>query len=247
MDLQKLRQKNLKLIKQKIKDSVSRDILIIQAQNMIDDINLNSAHLTKRLRDWHTLYCPEFSNSIKSNEKFVELISKKQRKELLKELNLKESDSMGANLNKEDLNIIIQTAKSLNRLYTQKQSIENYIQNVMEEVCPNLLAVTGSAIGAKLLSLSGSLERLSEMPSSTIQLLGAEKALFRHISGKGKSPKHGIIVTHALMNRHSDKEKGRVARVLADKISIAAKVDFFRGNFIGDKLRKDLDKRFKKK
>ncbi|MBW2969170.1 NOP58 family protein [Candidatus Woesearchaeota archaeon] len=246
MDLANLREKNLKLTKQMIKQAVTRDILIIHAQNMTEQISLNSSQLSKRIRSWYSLYCPEFSKSIKSNEKFVELIAGKSRKELLSELNLDESDSMGADISEKDLNILVKTAESLDNLHNQNQEIEKYIKNTMESVCPNLLAVAGSGIGAKLLSHAGSLKKLSEMTSSTIQLFGAEKALFRHISGRGKSPKHGIIVNHPIMEGHSEKEKGKIARVLADKISIAVKVDFFNGKFVGKKLRDDLNMRFKK-
>jgi nucleolar protein 56 len=247
MDLNKLYEKNLKLTKQKIKQSATRDILIIQAHNMIEDINRGSNILVNRIRDWFEFYCPEFSKSVKSHPKFIELITTKSKKELLKEIDIKESDSMGAVLEKEDLNILIQSAKSLDELYNKKELIENYLKSAMDDVCPNMTAIAGVSIGAKLLSLAGSLKKLAEFPSSTIQLLGAEKALFRHISGKGKSPKHGFIINHPLMQGHSAKEKGKVARALADKISIAVKVDFFKGKFIGDRLRQDLDKRFKKK
>lgn len=246
MDLSKLFEKNLKLTKQKIKASVSRDFLIVQAHSMVEDINKASSILANRLRAWFEIYCPEFSHSVKSHSKFIELIVSKSRKDLLKELGLKEQDCMGADLSKKDVDIILDSARSLGDLYSRKESIELYIKGVMQDVCPNLLAVAGPSIGAKLLSLAGSLKRLSEFPSSTVQVLGAEKALFRHISGKGKSPKHGVLVQHPLMEHHPDKDKGKIARALADKISIAVKVDFFKGEFIGDSLKEGLDKRFRK-
>lgn len=239
-------EKNLKLTKQKIKDSVSRDFLIVQANSMVEDINKASSILANRIRSWFELYCPEFSHSVKSHPKFVELIVAKPRKDLLKELGLKEQDCMGADLSKKDVGIILDSARSLDSLYSKKEAIESYIKEAMADVCPNLLAVAGPSIGAKLLSLAGSLKRLSEFPSSTVQVLGAEKALFRHISGKGKSPKHGVIIQHSLMEHHPDKDKGKIARALADKISIAVKVDFFKGAFVGDKLKEGLEKRFRK-
>ncbi len=246
VDLNKLFEKNLKLTKQKIKDSVSRDFLIVQAHSMVEDINKASSILANRLRAWFELYCPEFSHSVKSHSKFIELIVSKSRKDLLKELGLREQDCMGADLSKKDVDIILESARSLGDLYSKKEVIESYIKDAMQDVCPNLLAVAGPSIGAKLLSLAGSLKRLSEFPSSTVQVLGAEKALFRHISGKGKSPKHGVLVQHPLMEHHPDKDKGKIARALADKISIAVKVDFFKGAFVGDKLKEGLDKRFRK-
>jgi len=88
------------------------------------------------------------------------------------------------------------------------------------------------------------LKKLAEMPSSTIQLLGAEKALFRHMRTGAKVPKHGILIQHPLMAKTKKEIHGKVARALADKISIAAKVDYFKGKFVADKLKKMLEEKF---
>jgi nucleolar protein 56 len=82
------------------------------------------------------------------------------------------------------------------------------------------------------------------LPASTVQILGAEKALFRHLKTGAKPPRHGFIIEHSLISNASQKEHGRRARALATKISIAARVDFFKGKFIGEQLRKDLEARF---
>ena len=114
----------------------------------------------------------------------------------------------------------------------------------MDELCPNTKAVCGVLTGAKLIEHAGSLKRLSEMPASTIQILGAEKALFRHMKTGAKPPRHGIIVHHPLIAKAPEKIHGKIARALADKISIASKVDYFQGKFIGDKLKKELEDKF---
>ena len=115
----------------------------------------------------------------------------------------------------------------------------------MKTYCPNLLAVTGISLGAKLMSKAGSLKRLVLMPASTIQVLGAEKALFRHMKTGAKPPRHGIIIKHPLISSAKQKEHGKRARTLADKIAIAVKVDYFKGKFIGDKLNKSIQEKFK--
>jgi nucleolar protein 56 len=115
----------------------------------------------------------------------------------------------------------------------------------MDKFCPNIKAVCDVMVAASLIEHAGSLKRLSILPSSTIQILGAEKALFRHMKTGAKPPKHGIIVNHSLIAKSPDKMHGKIARAVADKISIAAKVDYFQGKFIGDKLRKELDEKFK--
>ena len=109
-----------------------------------------------------------------------------------------------------------------------------------------MTAITGVSIGAKLLEHAGSLKRLAEMPASTIQLLGAEKALFRHIKNKKNlCPKYGLLHEHPFITQSKKKSHGKIARALADKIAIAVKVDYFKGKFIGDKLRKELEKKIK--
>jgi len=235
VDFKELRKKNLELTKKAVKDSVSKDLLIVQAVNSIEELTTVANMLVNRLREWHGYYNPEFSKNTPDNEEFVNKISKAP----------KPKDSMGADLDKPDLKVILDLAKQINSLYELKEELTKYLETSMKEVCPNLDAVAGSFIGAKLLSFAGSLKNLSEMTSSTVQLLGAEKALFRHLHGQGKSPKHGILINHELVLSAQFKEKGKVARALADKIAIVSKVDYFKGEFVGDKLRKDLEKRFK--
>lgn len=153
---------------------------------------------------------------------------------------------------------IRETVKELENLYKAKKNIKDeklllhldeaifekecYLERLMEKYCPNLLAVAGLEVGSKLLKIAGSLEKLSKMTARKIQVLGAESAFFKFlISSDRKSPKYGVIFYHILIQKSSN--KGRVARLLADKIAIAVKVDFFRGSYIGDKLREELDEK----
>jgi nucleolar protein 56 len=115
----------------------------------------------------------------------------------------------------------------------------------MEKVCPNMLVITGSLIGAKLMDQAGGLKNLMEFPASTIQLLGAEKALFRHMKTGAKSPKFGFLHEHPLISQNPKQIQGKIARTLADKICLAVKVDYFKGEFIGDKLLKKIEDKFK--
>ena len=107
-------------------------------------------------------------------------------------------------------------------------------------------SILGVTMAAKLIEHTGSLKRLAEMPASTLQVLGAEKALFRHMRNKkNRPPKFGLIHEHQLIQKSKREMYGKVARALADKASIAARVDYFRGKFIGDKLKKELIEKFK--
>ena len=236
--------KNLQLTKYDIKSSVNQDNFLIQAINSVDELDKSINILVKRLREWYELYTPEFSKATENHENFVEGILEKDKKELLKEININPSDSIGADLKQEDLEPIRSLTHQIHNLYQLRKYQINYISALMDELCPNTKAVCGIYVGARLIEHSGSLKRLSEMPASTIQVLGAEKALFRHIKTGAKPPRHGIIVNHPLIAKAPDRLHGKIARQLSNKISIASKVDYFKGQFIGDKLKKEVEEKF---
>jgi nucleolar protein 56 len=125
------------------------------------------------------------------------------------------------------------------------KSLENQIDEDMMNVAPNVSKLAGPLIGARLISLSGGLDRLGFLPASTIQILGAEKALFRYKKEGGRPPKHGVIFQHSYINKASRGTRGKIARVFANKISTASKADAFTKRDIADELTKDLQKRIK--
>ena len=238
---------NLQLTKSCIKKSASPDAMLIQATNSIDETDKIINLLARRLREWYELYNPEFSRATQSHEKFVEDILGKEKIELLAGIGADAEDSMGADLGQKDIEPIKSLAQQVHGLYQLRNIQESYISSLMQDLCPNAKAVCGTLICAKLIGRAGSLKRLSEMPASTIQVLGAENALFRHMKTGAKPPRHGILVHHPLVAKAPDRMHGKIARALADKISIASKIDYFRGEFIGDKLREHLDKKFSAK
>jgi len=236
--------KNIQLTKKQVKDSVNEDNFIINTINNIEELNKVTNTLVRRLREWYGLYLPEFTKELTDNEKFVELIQRKSKKQLLSEINVKLGDSMGAEFSNADLKPIMNLATEITKLYNLKESHELYLDRIMTRICPNMIAITGGLIGAKLVEHARSIKHLSELPASIVQLLGAEKALFRHLKSGAKSPKYGVIFDHPLISKAKRSDKGKVARALADKIAIAIKVDYFKGKFVGDTLRKGLEKRF---
>ncbi|MDO8740055.1 MAG: NOP5/NOP56 family protein [Candidatus Woesearchaeota archaeon] len=230
--------------KEKVKDSVTSDLLIIQAVSSISEIEKTTSTLVKRLREWYELHNPEFSRSVEDHQKFIEAILKKNKKELLGEIKVK--ITMGADFEKEDLDAMFNLAKELENIYALKNKQEEYLEKIMKKAMPNVTEIAGSFIGAQLVGHAGSLQRLAEMPSSTLQLLGAEKALFRHLRNKkALPPKYGVLHEHPLIAKSKRSMHGKIARALADKISLAAKLDYFKGEFMGDKLRKALEEKFK--
>lgn len=234
---------NVYVTKLQIKESVTPDLLIIQTSNSINELKKSINLLSKRLREWYSYVLPEVEDTLTDNLSFAERIIKDSTEKLMKDFNLK--ITMGQDLKKDDLDSIKSLASTILDIEKQKQKKELYLEKLMKKTCPNLEAVAGYLTGAKLLALAGSLRNMVMMPSSTIQLLGAEKALFMHMIKGTKSPKHGVIIEHSLVQKVDKKDKGKASRALADKISLAAKLDFFKGKFIGDKLRKEVEARFK--
>jgi nucleolar protein 56 len=152
---------------------------------------------------------------------------------------------MGAPLGKFDSAIIQKLASEISDLYKLREQIEDYLETAMDEVAPNLKALVGAKLAARLMSLAGGLKELAMMPASTIQVLGAEKALFRHLRTGAKPPKHGVIFQYPAINRSPWWQRGKIARALAGKLAIAARVDYFSGEYIGEELKKELEQRIK--
>ena len=127
-------------------------------------------------------------------------------------------------------------AETLKNLIKTRDYIEEYLEELLLQIAPNITALAGSKLAARLIAKAGGIRKLAMFPASTIQLLGAEKALFLALKKKGKPPKHGIIFQHPFISQSPKAVRGKIARVLAGKLTIAARVDAFGGEFIGDKL-----------
>lgn len=230
------------LTKEKISISIKRDQFIIQSIMLLDDLNKMINLMMERFREFYELYFPEISQRIEDHEKFIKTVINKKREDLMEEFGI--DNTMGGEFKEEDLKMLNKVAENIINLYKLRDEIKDYIDNTMKEVAPNLSKVATPVIGARLIALAGGLEDLSRLPSSTIQVLGAEKALFRHLTKKAPPPKHGVIFSHPYIQKLPKKKRGAMARTLASKILIAAKVDAYGGKYIADKLAEELEKRF---
>ena len=238
------RDQNILLSKQQIKNSVNEDDLIVQTVNNINELDTTANTLVKRLREWFSLILPELDKGVFNHEKYAELVATKTKTQLVKELKVNAKESMGSDIDKVDITQMKLLAEQILNLYQLRDKHEEYLEKIMKEYCPNFHAIAGTNIGAKLFEHGRSLRRLACLPASTIQLLGAEKALFRHIKTGSKSPKYGILYTHYLVQKAKRKDRGMVARSVANNLSIALRIDFFKGEFRGEKMRKDLEDKF---
>ena len=205
-----------------------------QAINSIDEIDESISKLIERIREWYALYFPEM-DLIKNNETYIKLIYENKTKEEI--INAK-SDAFPSDMldieddiNPEDLSIMNNYAKSIYELQQTRKNIVNYIDSKMDSIAPNLKLLVGSSLGAKLISHAGGLKRLATYPSSTVQIMGAEKALFRHLKSGDRPPKYGLIYQHPQVRGAKWWNRGKIARLLAGRISLAVRKDVFTHDF----------------
>jgi len=250
---------SMELTRMRVKKAVEkRDSVVVQAIQTIDDLDKTLNLFMGRIREWYGLHFPELDRIEDKHETYARLITSLGRRENLTTENLEKQSlpkakaekiaeaakkSMGAELSEEDIAQMQALCQNVLELYNMRQSLERYADSVMKEVAPNISAIAGPLLGARLIAFAGGLRSLAKMPASTVQVLGAEKALFRALRSGTRPPKHGIIFQHSLIQEAKPWQRGKVARGLAGKISIAARVDAFSGKYRGDKLKADLQGR----
>ncbi|MBR5504667.1 MAG: ATP-binding protein, partial [Methanobrevibacter sp.] len=225
-----------KLAIYKIKrSSQEEDKLLIQAINSVDDIDESISKLVERIRDWYTIYFPEM-DTISNNETYIKLIAESKNREDILE-NFKEhfgeeiEESTGADIEEADLEMLKSFAESIYSLQKSRKELEVYIDSKMESIAPNLRDLLGATLGAKLIAHIGSIKRLATYPASVIQIMGAEKAIFRHLKTGERPPKHGLIFQHPSVRGAKWWNRGKVARNLALKITLAVRKDVFSGEY----------------
>lgn len=234
----------------------SRDMLLTSVTRTIEDMDRAINLLTERLEEWYGIYFPEVAFDEKQTYvEFISIFDKKNidKKELAKVIGQKRTDevvakaerSLGTDLSEADLAEIRTFAARINEFYKAREEYEKYLGKLGQEICPNMVAVVGTDVAAKLISHVGSLHRLAVLPASTIQVLGAERALFKHLKNKKIAPpKHGIIFQNVKISSSPKAVRGKIARLLANKLALAAKADAFTKHNLVDVLKKDLDAKF---
>ena len=225
--------RNLAIYKIK-KESASEDKHLIQAINSIDEIDESISKLIERIREWYALYFPEM-DVIKNNETYIKLISQNKTKDKIVEAKPEafpdDIIDIDEDINPKDIEIMNNYANSIYEMQKTRKNLEDYVDFKMGEIAPNLRLLVGSSLGAKLISHAGGLKRLAMYPSSTVQIMGAEKALFRHLKSGDRPPKYGLIYQHPQVRGAKWWNRGKIARMLAGMISHAVRRDVFTKTF----------------
>ncbi len=253
-----LREVNLLVTRERVRQAAEkRDRLVVHAIETIDDIDKTLNLFAGRLREFYGMHFPELADAIENHNTFAIIVSKTgdksniDKKLLVDELHLPakkaqsildaREKSMGSTLLDRDIEIIKKQAKVVADLYVRRIDLEKWMEETMTTIAPNMCGVTSALIGARLIALSGSLRSLAFSPSSKIQILGAEKALYRTIKTGAPPPKHGIIFQDPKLNQSKWWLRGKIARVIAGRLSIAARMDFFEAVDNSKEIAKDLN------
>jgi len=238
--------------------TAKRDIYAVQAVRAVDDIDKTINLFAGRIREWYGLHFPELDRLVEKHDTYARLVADLGLRSNFTEENLEKEGipndkiqqiasaarkSMGATFPEEDFEWLRSFCRDTLELFRFREKAETYVDEVMKQAAPNTTAILGPLLTARLMSIAGGLMNLAKMPASTMQVLGAEKALFRSLKTGARPPKHGVIFQYASIHQSPRWQRGKIARALSGKLAIAARVDAFGGEFMGDKLTKDVEKK----
>ncbi|CEL07596.1 Putative Nucleolar protein NOP58 [Aspergillus calidoustus] len=228
------------LARHKLKFSPDKiDTMIVQAIGLLDDLDKELNNYAMRVKEWYGWHFPELAKILNDNIAYARLVLKMGMRTNWESSDLAEilpeeiegavkaaaDRSMGTEISEEDLENIQALAEQVIGFAEYRSQLAGYITARMNAIAPNLTALVGDLVGARLIAHAGSLTNLSKSPASTLQILGAEKALFRALKTKHDTPKYGLIYHASLIGQATGKNKGKMARVLAAKASLGIRVD----------------------
>nr|XP_027201321.1 nucleolar protein 56-like [Dermatophagoides pteronyssinus] len=228
-------------------DSLYRDKHCSQAVTALDTNDRLLNKLGMRLKEWYGWHFPELTKLVEGNAEYAKFVLqirdrlkydvKEQHDALLAVCSGDEhlclrieklvKMSAGCEISEQDAENMFLIAKQIVGWAATRSNLSGYFSSIMSSVAPNLKALVGDSIACKLMSHSGGLLNLAKLPASTVQLLGAEKALFRALKARGPTPKYGLIYHASAVSKASARNKGRISRFLANKLSLASRLDAF--------------------
>jgi len=251
----------------KVKFNVNKsDNMIIQSIALLDQLDKDINTFCMRIREWYSYHFPELYKIVPENALYAQVVKLVKNRKELKQDSLEaleailmdsgkaqavidaSKSSMGMDISPVDLLNIDMFASRVIGITEYRKELSAYLRSKMSVVAPNLATLIGDTVGARLISHAGSLTSLAKCPASTVQILGAEKALFRALKTKGNTPKYGLIFHSSFIGRAGAKNKGRISRYLANKCSIASRIDCFSEDsttVFGSKLKEQVEDRLK--
>ncbi|MGD1837344.1 MAG: NOP5/NOP56 family protein [Nitrososphaeraceae archaeon] len=234
------------------------DLHISQSINSLDELDKIINVIGSRLREWYGLHFPELDNLIQNIVTYAEIVKVAGNREnitldILINLGIDNNRSQiiaetaqrskGGRILPENLSIVKKLAEEILLQTELRRILANHIDISMEKIAPNIKELLTSTVGARLIAKSGSLNKLSLLPASTIQILGAEKALFRSLKTGARPPKHGLLFQHPVLHSAPKWQRGKIARVIASKVAIASRIDLYRKGEKDPKLIDELNNR----
>jgi len=254
-----VRDVSLALAKTAITEATTkRDLYAIQTVRSIEDLDKILNLLAGRVREWYGLHFPELDRLVEKHDSYIRLVHSLGARESFSfdaltklgipqdkatQISASAEKSSGAEMSGTDIEWLREVCGTVLELYGLREAAEKYTDKIMGEVAPNMTSVLGAVLSAKLISMAGGLENVAKMPSSTLQVLGAEKALFRTLKTGARPPKHGIIFQYAPIHQSPKWLRGKIARAVAGKLAIAARMDVYGGGDKGRALKEALDKK----
>jgi len=242
--VQMLRNFALEISSSRVKEESQKlDLHVAQAINALDELDQILNTLGARMREWYGLHFPELDNLITSLTTYAEIVKRAGYREnvsveILNAVGIedKKADiiisaskrSRGGEITAENLEIVKKLAEQIIFQSTLRKRLAEHLEYMMAIVAPNIKELLTAPVGARLIAKAGSLNKLAILPASTIQILGAEKALFRSLRTGANPPKHGLLFQHSLIHSAPRWQRGKIARALASKLAIAARIDLFR-------------------
>jgi len=257
--IQELRKFAIEISSSKVKEESQKlDLHVAQAINALDEIDQIINTLGARMREWYGLHFPELDNLLSSLTTYAEIVKRAGSREnvteeILKTVGLEgrkvdiiisaSTRSRGGDLTGENLEILQRLADQIIILSTLRKKLVEQVEFMMKTVAPNIKELLTAPVGARVIAKAGSLSKLAILPASTIQVLGAEKALFRSLRTGANPPKHGLLFQHSLIHSAPKWQRGKIARALASKLAIAARIDLFRPGLMDSSVATRLNTR----
>lgn len=215
------------------------DVMIIQAIALLDELDKELNTYCMRVREWYGWHFPEMGKIVADQQQYAKVVQKMGMRQKASETDMSdilEEDtetevkaaaevSMGTEISEQDIDNIQDLCDQVISISTYRTQLWDYLRNRMNAIAPNLTCMVGELVGARLIAHAGSLMSLAKHPASTVQILGAEKALFRALKTKHDTPKYGLIYHASLVGQAAPKHKGKISRVLAAKTSLSARMD----------------------